>query len=143
MSDPYIINNRIRFLIMMDGWCVIQAANGLVLDIAGGEQGGKLIIFTKHGGDNQLWKLEEGRLVNKTGMVADVMGANTEEEAEVVGWEKHDGENQKWSIKDNCIHSELTDMVMDLKGGVMEAGTEVIMFPKHGGANQAWLIYPA
>ena len=94
---------------------MIQAANGLVLDIAGGEQGG----------DNQLWKLEEGRLVNKTGMVADVMGANTEEEAEVVGWEKHDGENQKWSIKDKCIHSELTDMVMDLKGGVMEAGTEV------------------
>ena len=126
----------------MAGWCVIQAAKGLVLDIAGGEQGGKLIIFTKHGGDNQLWKLEEGMLVNKTGMVADVMCANKEEEAEVVGWEKHDGENQKWSIKDNCIHSELTDMVMDLKGGVMEAGTEVIMFHKHGGANQAWFIYP-
>eukprot|EP00091_Calanus_sinicus_P021144 TRINITY_DN6107_c0_g1_i2.p2 TRINITY_DN6107_c0_g1~~TRINITY_DN6107_c0_g1_i2.p2 ORF type:complete len:108 (-),score=37.72 TRINITY_DN6107_c0_g1_i2:178-501(-) len=85
MSDPYIINNRIRFQIRMDGWCVIQAATGLVLDIAGGEQGGKLIIFTKHGGDNQLWKLEEGRLVNKTGMVADVMGANKEKEQRWLG----------------------------------------------------------
>ena len=45
---------------MMDGWCLIQAANGLVLDIAGGEQGGKLIIFTKHGGDNQLLEVRGG-----------------------------------------------------------------------------------
>ena len=126
----------------MSDWFVIQTANGLVLDIAGGVQGGKLIIYTKHGGDNQLWKLEEGRLVNKMGMVADIMAGSMEEEAEVIGWERHDGDNQKWSMQGNFIHSELTDMVMDLKGGIMEEGTEVIMFPKHGGSNQTWVLYP-
>ena len=125
----------------MAEWFVIQTANGLVLDLAGGVQGGKLVIYNKHGGDNQLWKLEEGRLVNKTGMVADIKAASNEEEAEVIGWEKHDGDNQKWSIKGNFIHSQLSDMVMDLKEGVMEEGAEVIMFPKHGGPNQMWFVY--
>ena len=129
-------------LCRMSDWFVIQTANGLVLDIAGGVQGGKLIIYTKHGGDNQLWKFEEGRLVNKMGMVADIMAGSMEEEAEVIGWERHDGDNQKWSMQGNFIHSELTDMVMDLKGGIMEEGTEVIMFPKHGGSNQTWFVYP-
>ena len=127
----------------MGDWSVIQTANGLVLDIAGGEQGGKIIVYTRHGGDNQLWRMEEGRLVNKTGMVADIMEGSREEGAGVIAWEKHDGLNQKWSLKENYIHSEMTDMVMDLKEGVMESGTEVIMFPKHGGANQKWFIYPA
>eukprot|EP00092_Neocalanus_flemingeri_P082806 GFUD01103816.1.p2 GENE.GFUD01103816.1~~GFUD01103816.1.p2 ORF type:complete len:128 (-),score=38.07 GFUD01103816.1:31-414(-) len=126
----------------MSDWFLIQTANGLVLDVAGGVQGGKLIIYQKHGGDNQLWRFEEGRLVNKIGMVADIMAGSTEEEAEVIAWEKHDGDNQKWSMKENYIHSELTDMVMDLKEGQMEEGAEVIMFPKHGGSNQMWFVYP-
>eukprot|EP00092_Neocalanus_flemingeri_P057308 GFUD01068082.1.p2 GENE.GFUD01068082.1~~GFUD01068082.1.p2 ORF type:complete len:128 (-),score=40.39 GFUD01068082.1:32-415(-) len=126
----------------MSDWFVIQTANGLVLDIAGGVQGGKLIIYQKHRGNNQLWRFEEGRLVNKIGMVADIMAGSTEEEAEVIAWEKHDGDNQKWSMKENFIHSELTDMVMDLKEGHMEEGAEVIMFPKHGGSNQMWFVYP-
>ena len=127
----------------MGEWCVVQTASGLVLDIAGGEQGGKIIVYTRHGGDNQLWRLEDGRLVNKTGMVADIAEASMEEGARVIAWEKHDGLNQKWSLKENCIHSQLTDMVMDLKEGGMEPGTEVIMFTKHGGNNQKWFIYPA
>merc|ERR1712013_410954 len=104
---------------------------------------GKIIVYTRHGGDNQLWRLEDGRLVNKTGMVADIAEASMEEGARVIAWEKQDGLNQKWSLKENCIHSQLTDMVMALKEGGMEPGTEVIMFTKHGGNNQRWFIYPA
>ena len=63
----------------MGDWFVVETANGLVLDISEGEQGGKLIVFTRHGGDNQLWRLEDGRLVNKTGMVADIADSNREE----------------------------------------------------------------
>ena len=138
MSNLWLTN---LLLFRMSDWCVVETANGLVLDLAGGEQGGKLIIFTRHGGDNQLWRMEEGRLVNKMGMVADIMGASKEEGVGVIGWERHEGENQKWSMKENFIHSEMTDMVMDLKEGSMEAGTEVIMFPKHGGSNQTWFVY--
>ena len=127
----------------MGDWFVVETVNGLVLDISEGEQGGKLIVFTRHGGDNQLWRLEEGRLVNKTGMVADIADSNREEGAQIVAWEEDGGLNQKWYLKDDCIHSVMTDMVMDVKDGVLESGTEVIMFPKHGGANQKWFIYPA
>merc|ERR1711936_239022 len=124
----------------MSDWFVIQSANGLVLDVAEGTKGGKLIIYTRHEGDNQLWRFEEGKLVNKLGVVADIKDGSTEEGAELIGWEFHGGDNQKWCVKGNFIHSELTDMVMDLKEGGMEAGTEVIMFPKHGGSNQMWFI---
>ena len=119
---------------------MIQTSNGLVLDIAGGVKGGKLIIYTKHGGNNQLWKFQEGRLVNKTGMVADIKDESKKQGAEVIGWARHDRDNQKWSMKENFIHSKLTDMVMDIKGGKMEVGTEVIMFRKHGGSNQKWFV---
>ena len=91
----------------------------------------------------KLWRLEDGRLANKTGMVADIADSNREEGAQIVAWEEDGGLNQKWYLKDDCIHSVMTDMVMDVKEGVLESGTEVIMFSKHGGANQKWFIYPA
>ena len=116
------------------GWC---------WTLLGGSRGARSSSTPGMGGDNQLWRLEDGRLVNKTGMVADIAEASMEEGARVIAWERHDGLNQKWSLKENCIHSQLTDMVMDLKEGGMEPGTEVIMFTKHGGNNQRWFIYPA
>ena len=122
---------------------MIQTANGLVLDLSQGEQGGKLVVFTKHGGDNQLWRIEDGKLISKSGFAADIKEGSKDIGASVIGWEMHDRENQKWKIKGNCIHSKQTDMVMDLKEGKMEEGTEVIMFPRHGGPNQMWFIYPA
>jgi hypothetical protein len=48
----------------------------------------------------KLWKFDdEGRLVNKTGLVADIEGGDGEEGASVIGWERNDddeAENQKW-----------------------------------------------
>merc|ERR1719228_1868619 len=67
-----------RPLLSMSGWSVVQTANGLVLDLAKGKEGGKLIVYTMHGGDNQLWRMEEGRLVNKLGFVADIWFASME-----------------------------------------------------------------
>eukprot|EP00092_Neocalanus_flemingeri_P009793 GFUD01010551.1.p1 GENE.GFUD01010551.1~~GFUD01010551.1.p1 ORF type:complete len:230 (-),score=76.73 GFUD01010551.1:58-747(-) len=125
----------------MGDWFTIQTDNGLVMDIAGGAHGGKVTLYQHHGGNNQLWRFDDGCLVSKTGLVADIRDGNRNAGAGIIGWKRHDGINQKWSLKGNVIHSKMTDMVMEVKGGKMESGMEVIISPKNGKNNQMWYLH--
>merc|ERR1712130_1008216 len=127
----------------MTNWFFIENSSGLVLDIAGGKQGGELQIYTKHGGDNQLWSRdEEGRLVSKTGLACDIEGGQKKEGTKVIGWSQHEGQNQKWKLSGNHIYSLLNNLVLDVKGGKTSSGSKVHMWPWHGGINQRWYITP-
>ena len=63
----FIAGYRIYWLARMsDGWFFLKSAlNGKVLDVAGAEDKANLILYQEHGGDNQLWKLEEVRMSRK------------------------------------------------------------------------------
>jgi len=127
----------------MTNWFFIENSSGLVLDIAGGKQGGELQIYTKHGGDNQLWSRdEEGRLVSKTGLACDIEGGQKKKGTKVIGWSQHEGQNQKWKLSGNHIYSLLNNLVLDVKGGKTSSGSKVHMWPWHGGINQRWYITP-
>ena len=125
----------------MGDWFMIQTSNGLVLDIAGAAQGGRLTIFQAHGGDNQLWRFEDGCLVSKVGLVADIMGGDRNTGAGVIASTRHGEINQKWSLQGNLIQSKMTGLVMEVKDGKMVSGTEVTMMDKRESSNQKWFMY--
>merc|ERR1711890_39419 len=125
-------------------WFFIEHASGLVVDIDGAEESGKLILYEKSGSDNQLWKYDEDDkvLVSKTGLVADVLGANTDEGASVIGYSRNETENQKFKIKGLYIHSKMHDMVFDVQGGDISPRAEIIMYPKQENSNQQFFLVP-
>ena len=127
----------------MSSWYYITAHNGLVLDIHSSAKGGKLILYHKHGGDNQLWRFQDGLLVSKAGLVADVEGSNTNHGASICAWDRHSGLNQKFHQINDTIVSNLQGFVFDVKDGNMAANAEVILWPAHGGSNQAFHLYKA
>ena len=125
----------------MEKWCYICVSNGLVLDIAYGAWGNKITLYERHGGDNQLWKFQDGFLVSKGGLVADISGVNANEA--VIGQDQHQSMNQKWTKEGDCIQNQRTGMVMQVKDGKMESGTEIIMSTKNSPFfNQMFFIVP-
>ena len=63
-------------------WNYINAFNGKVVGIQGGK-GGMLVCQDKNGSDNQMWKFEDGMVVSKTGLVADIPHSRVEEGVQV------------------------------------------------------------
>ena len=111
-----------------------------MLDIAGGVNGGKLTLFTMHGGDNQLWRFEDGCLVSKMGLVADVKAGNRGEGATVIASSWHGNINQKWRLRGSLIESRMTGMVLGLKDGEHGSGAEVVTRSR-GGNNIRWELH--
>ena len=106
-----------------------------MLDIAGGAAGGSLTIFQHHGGDNQLWRFENGCLVSKVGLVADIKWGDRGEGAQVIASVRHGEINQRWSLQGNLIESKMAGLVME----VMDS--QVIMRKKTGRSQQLWYLY--
>jgi hypothetical protein len=85
-----------------------RVCDGKVLDIEGGscEQGAKLIIYPRHGGKNQQFKIEQvnGFFVFKPmnsihrNFVLDVEGISCENGAKIHQWGFHGGKNQLFRI---------------------------------------------
>merc|ERR1719309_1157590 len=78
-------------------WYYIRSyQTGLVVDIPGHNQGKQLIMWTPHGGNNQLWRWSNGRILSKTGLAMDISGADYRQGAKVIAWPSHGRSNQKW-----------------------------------------------
>ena len=73
-----------------------------VLDVAGAsaQNGGNILSWPSHGGDNQLWKIGlEQQIINVRSQKAmDVDGMNKENGANVIQWDYWGGWNQKWQF---------------------------------------------
>ena len=83
-------------------WTEIVSNAGLCLDIDRGTQyqnGAKVQVWGCWGGENQKWRVENGRIVSDTGLCLDVdrsIQYNSGAEVRVFGcW---GGENQKWDV---------------------------------------------
>jgi len=122
-----------------DEWRFIESNHsGMVLDIAEGKCGGRIITYPKHGGDNQLWKLEGNALISKTGYALDIEGGNRSAGANVICWNHHGGENQQWTVQGDNIISLLNGLSLDIKGGSKDSNVEIVLWPSHNGDNQSW-----
>ena len=121
-------------------WFYIETSNGLVLDITGGLPGGKLTIFAKHGGANQLWRFEKGCLLSKLGLVADVKSGNRNSGAEIIASHKHGDINQLWELHGNEISSKMNGLVMTVNGN-LRSGTAVVLMNTSFTDAQTWYWY--
>ena len=126
------------------GWFVIESLHspGLVLDIDGGRRGGRLIIYPKHGGDNQLWQWRGMALVSKSGYALDIKDGNRAPGTNAIPWDHHGGINQQWTVQGDKIISSLNGLCLDIKNGSKAAGSEIILWqPQHGVINnQCWKL---
>ena len=69
-----------------DGSYIIASKlHGKVLDCGGQSQGTKLIMWDRHGGNNQRWKKEGNYLVSMGGLTLDISGNN----ANLIIWIKN------------------------------------------------------
>jgi len=121
-------------------WCIIQSNySGLVLDIEGGTNGGKIITYTKHGGDNQLWTWKGNSLVSKTGYALDVKDGTNDSGTNAIAWNYHGGNNQQWRVEGDKIISEANGMALDIKDG-KQSNADIILWPAVDGPskNQSW-----
>jgi len=125
-------------------WFTIEnLASGRVLDISGGEEGGKLIIHDRHGGDNQLFKFDyDGSIISKSGLCLDIKDCSDDNCAEVIGWSPNGGDNQKWRVVGTRIESQMNGKVLDIFEGGTDNCTAVIVHDHHGGENQRWNVIP-
>ena len=125
-------------------WFIIESKHsGLVVDVAASEHGAKIITYSEHGGDNQLWRWEGFCIVSKLGLALDVEASGSEPGTNVVSWTHHGGDNQKWRIQGDKIISEANGMALDIEGGSHDEETPLITWPLHSETevdNQSWRI---
>jgi len=128
----------------MAWFCIKNEASGRVLDISESTHGENLIIYDQHGGDNQLWRLNEnGQLESKTGLVADIT-ENGGSGTNVIGWPSNDQPHQQWYFANDCCYSQSdNNLVLDIFEGGTDNDTPVIVYPYHGGPNQVWRFVDA
>ncbi|KAI7862857.1 ricin B lectin domain-containing protein [Spinellus fusiger] len=98
--------------------------------------------------DNQLWRYEDGFLVNKkSNLVMDVRGGDLSSDKPLVQYDRKMtmAHNQRWGYRDGFIYI-LADprLVLDIKGGRTKDGTKVILYERKESdtINQRWSIVP-
>lgn len=127
--------------------------SGKVLDVAGWStaNGGGIIQYSFHGGNNQLWKfVAKGQdyywIVSKhTDKCLDVSGASTANGGGVIQYDCHGGNNQVWKVSPRgdgyyTIVSKNSGKCLDVSGASAADGAGIIQYDCHNGDNQAWKI---
>jgi hypothetical protein len=130
------------------GRFIVQVASnpGLVLDVSGGsvENGGKLIIGSPDGGDNQKFKFKKKGIFSVKSKKALDCSGGLKQGGQIVQWDPHGKENQQW-VYDRAtqtIKSTTQNLVLDVKGANLTPGGEVIAWPPNNGQNQKWVLVP-
>lgn len=114
------------------------------------ENGTRLKLWNKNGGDNQVFYLVFGW----DGKVVTLKNKNSGQcldagpDRNICQWEPNGAEHQQFKLvhvegdKYNII-SEKDGCALDLAGGCDEDGTELIKYELHGGQNQQWFFEPS
>jgi hypothetical protein len=119
---------------------------GLVLDIEGGSvnDGGKAILWSPNGGENQKFKIKNNAIFSvKSGKALDCSGG-LKQGGQIIQWTPHGQANQQWVYDPvtKAIKSTTQNLVLDVKGGNLKPGGEVIAWPPNNGPNQKWELTP-
>ncbi|SAM02374.1 hypothetical protein [Absidia glauca] len=98
--------------------------------------------------DNQLWRFENGFLINKkSDLVLDIEGGDLKVEKKILQYDrKHTrAHNQRWGYRDGFVYIRADPrIVLDIKGEDEDEGTKVITFKRklEDNADQQWIIEP-
>lgn len=98
---------------------------------------------------NQLWRIEDGYIVNaKSAKALDIDGGEMEPESAIIQYRQksiEEAANQRWGIdSEGYIYCEARpDLVLDIQGREDEDGTPIILYNKREGevaSNQRWTL---
>lgn len=127
---------------------------GSVMDISGGskDKGAGLISWARHGGANQIWKIEpvkDGYCYIRSvhsGLVVDVTGGSKAVGTKVQMWPANGTDSQLFKFLADggywMIESKLSDLCLHVRGGKKDGG-EIIMGVYAGTDNELWEKVPA
>eukprot|EP00731_Ephydatia_muelleri_P029102 Em0020g746a len=142
-------DNQLWYLeYQLDGtFLVVSKMNGKVLDCGAQGQGHQLIVWDRHGGENQRFRMEGNYLVTMRGLVLDIAGANPAPCAPLCLWSRNNppSANQQFQLepaeKHNVyIQTHLNGFVLDIQGCSQANGAKVVTFPMNSppSPNQLW-----
>ena len=119
--------------------------SGKVLDASLDESStGKVILWSYHGKDNQLWFWDDDNIRCKQfpEKVLDLHMANYEANnwGNVYLHPYNTGNNQRWKAEDDQIISSYKNLRLDVKQSSTSDGALVGGYRNHGGVNQRWTL---
>jgi hypothetical protein len=118
-----------------------------VLDVEGAflQPLARLIIFSEHYAENQLFKISNGIITAAhSGLVLSVKG-EVKEGASIVQNVNHGGYKQRWFFPmDGTIQLGNSDLVMGISGGErIDSGVPIVVLARRNGENnQKWIFKP-
>ena len=96
-------DNQLWYLeYQLDGtFLVVSKMNGKVLDCGAQGQGHQLIVWDRHGAENQRFRMEGNYLVTMRGLVLDIAGANPAPCAPLCLWSRNNppSANQQFQLE--------------------------------------------
>lgn len=130
---------------------LVHEKSGKVLDVEGGssKSGGRVIVYQKHGGNNQRWYFDHDNADKKyficsqvgVGQVIDIAGS-AKRGGKLLSYQGRikNNANQTWNM--NRMGRLLSGIgsVADIEGGSIKVGANVIAWDFHGGNNQLWTM---
>lgn len=122
---------------------IVSKLGGKCLDVEGGTSvGARLIGFQCHGGSNQKFRFERGRLV-VGGLCAQATGRGEGSEVKLApcNFTPAGDSLQNFASWEGKYIGHNSGYVLDLKGGAGHwwGNQPVVLWTKHGGANQSWM----
>lgn len=139
--EPESIENQVIYKSIK-----FQENSGLCLDVPdySTDEVFPLHAWSCHGQDNQLWKIEDDKIINKnSGLCLDVEAKKAENGANVGQYKckSEDNENQKWTIKeDGTIRPHhAPGKCLEVRDRI-ESGQPAAIWDCHGGPNQKWFL---
>ena len=80
---------------------IISKLHGKALDCGGQTEGTKLIVWDRHGGNNQRWRMEGNHITSVSGLVMDVEHGHKEHGTHVILWNRNStrSDNQLFELE--------------------------------------------
>ena len=108
---------------------IISKMHGKALDCGAQTQGTKLILWDRHGGNNQRWRREGDHIVSLSGLVIDVEGRNTAPGAHLILWplKNPPASNQQFEFEPYVSANRIGVILSSYVGGIRwEKGWKVV-----------------
>ena len=121
--------------------------SGKCLDVEGNSKanGGKIIQWECHGGNNQKWQIENiGNGIYKIISLSSGKSLDVPSSSKIIQWDYHGGKHQRFRLQPVSggyqLVSVLNNKCLDVFNGSKSNGVDIIQWPCHGGNNQLFTL---
>lgn len=132
---------------------LVNRRSGKAIDVPGSstQQGTGLIQYTRHGNNNQRWRLSDlgsrvYHVVNvNSSLLADVSGGSSADDTAIIQWPNAGGTNQHWMLTDTGDgHFKIVNVrsgkVMGVRGDAITDGAAIVQQTDNGSLSQQWRL---